>query len=541
MPKHQAPTRRHPLRLLAVTLVLVVAASTLFVLWRSQGLPFLGDGSAGATGAAPADPTASDGEPAASEEPCPPGEAVRIAAASGVADVVTAAAEAACLELDLQVDDTAAPAEALGAGDIDVWVPDSRMRALPLIAQGIGAPSVAMSPVVMAADEETVGHIAPEGQSSWSVLLSDELGGVQMSEAAESSASVAVAGVLSGLAQQLTGDRYLGIGATAAVLASATHDIDGEIPAGMVRVVEQRLLDGVPGATVLNTAEGVPHLDYPFLVSQPSEATDALLAALRGSEGSAALEEAGLLPPGSTAVTSAEGERITVLPVASPEDVPLMLALESTGGVVNRMISAIDVSGSMGLSDTPGGPSRIETAVGALGTAMAGLAVNNEIELWEFAYELDSEQDWRRLIPMTPVVDATEQVNGLLQTLDPDEILAADRGTSLYQTVLDGFTVLSEDYVDGANNIMAVFTDGRDEDAPGRIGLEELTAELSSMYDPGRPVQLLLIGFGDADIDALTEIAGAVDGQVVQIDRSEQILGALLVALAGTIAEAAGS
>lgn len=537
MSRHRAPARRRR-TLLAVTLILAVAATTVVALWRTQGSLF---GLGGLADAATTEPSTPDGEPSATEEPCPTGEPVRVVAASGIEDVVTAAAAAACLELDLQVDDSAAPAAALSAGDIDVWVPDSRVRALPLIAQGVAAPSVAVSPIVMAADEETAASIAPEGRTSWGLLLSDDLEGVQMPAAAESSTSVVVAGPLSGLAQQVTGDRYLGIGATASVLATATHEVDGEIPAGTVRVAEQRLLTDVPGATVLEVAEGVPHLDYPFLVAETSEATDALLAALGTSAATAALTDSGLLPPGATALTSAAGDPVAVLPVASPQDVPLMLALESTGGVVNRMISAIDVSGSMGLADTPGGPSRIETAVGAMATAMAGLAVDNQIELWEFAYELDGEQDWRRLISMAPVVDAQGQVNELLQSLDPDEILAADRGTSLYQTVLDGFTVMSDDYVDGANNIMAVFTDGRDEDAPGRLGLEELITQLEDAYDPDRPVQLLLIGFGDADIDALTQIADAVDGQVVQIDRAEQILGAMLVALAGTIAESASA
>ena len=59
---------------------------------------------------------------------------------------------------------------------------------------------------------------------------------------------------------------------------------------------------------------------------------------------------------------------------------------------------------------------------------------------------------------------------------------------------------------DYANSLL-VFTDGKDEDDPGGISLATLQTELKAAADPAKPIQVIMLGYGEADIPAMTAIA----------------------------------
>jgi hypothetical protein len=82
---------------------------------------------------------------------CP---ALRVVAAAGIAAVVREVASHTCVDAAVTAnDDSAAAAALLKQGNADVWIPDSRVRAI-LVGTSLtaSAPSVGTSPIVIAAN-----------------------------------------------------------------------------------------------------------------------------------------------------------------------------------------------------------------------------------------------------------------------------------------------------------------------------------------------------------------------------------------------------
>jgi Ca-activated chloride channel family protein len=86
-----------------------------------------------------------------------------------------------------------------------------------------------------------------------------------------------------------------------------------------------------------------------------------------------------------------------------------------------------------------------------------------------------------------------------------------------------------KDYDSGANNLIALFTDGVNDDPAGGLDLPELRQRLAAAGSPEKPVTVLLVGMGGVDAEALAPIAAAIPtaggggGAVFTIERPEDI------------------
>ena len=67
-----------------------------------------------------------------------------------------------------------------------------------------------------------------------------------------------------------------------------------------------------------------------------------------------------------------------------------------------------------------------------------------------------------------------------------------------------------DDYDDQAVDIVALFTDGVNDDPAGGLSLDRLRSRLERAADPDRPVTVLLIGMGGVDAASLRPVAQAV-------------------------------
>ena len=67
-----------------------------------------------------------------------------------------------------------------------------------------------------------------------------------------------------------------------------------------------------------------------------------------------------------------------------------------------------------------------------------------------------------------------------------------------------------KDYDPKANNLIALFTDGVNDDPGGGLDLAGLKRRLADLGSPDRPVTVLLVGMGGVDEKALRPIAKAV-------------------------------
>lgn len=521
VPKHAAPTS-HRLRWIAIAAAALLAAGG--VTWKIIDSTTKGSSRAAATTSA--------GSETACSKPTP----LVVVAADGIAPVVQAAAPDACVELTLTTDSTAAAGAAVLDGTADVWIPDSRVRLLPFGLDSTNlAPSVAVSPVVLRAPDAVAAQLTANGPASWSVLLAqDSPIPVQIQDPLTSSTSLLLADALSGLATQATGDEYVGLAATAGALTGVPV-ADPAAPGDAIQVGEARLFTAADGMSVLPMAEGLPQLDYPMVnapqIAGTTEelAAARLLAVLTGAEMDEERQAAGLLPAASAEFDVGD-KGVELLAVPYGNDLPVLYALADAGANRGNTLAVLDVSGSMADPASPGGPIPMDVVKSSASLALQFLADDTSLGLWEFGYRLAGSSDHTELAPIAPLGSNRVALQAAIASAAPKQT-----GTSLYQTVLDSYLAVQQAWLPDHANQVVLFTDGRNEDAPGTIDLATLTTQLQAAMDPARPITMIFFGYGAADIPAMQAIAEITGGAVYQISAAEQMIGAFIDAIADSV------
>ena len=490
--------------------------------------------------------TSANGQSAACARTLNSASPVRIAAASGIAPVITRVARAACVPItEHTTDSDTVGAGLLEAGSVDVWVPDSRFSAAGAgLSVAARLPSIARSPVVLLAAPAVAKALTAQGPFNIGALLKPgDLPNLKVAvqDPHASSALFAIAGPLSQAAIGALQDRYLGLGATAMTLRKVTaldaSALNQAVPPTQIRIVEQRFSrDASSGAglgAVLGTTTPIPALDYPWIQGPSPRAPQALatlLAALRGSLGEQARTAAGLLDP-TAATTSVSIGTDTVKDALSPApslaEISTDLLLGNVIPFSGRALAVVDVSGSMGISVS--GPTPIDVVKQSVPYVLNSVKPNTTLEIWRFGFHLDGLRDYQVLAPMTSLSTHRPELNHIIASLH-----AQATGTGLYNTTLAAYQEAQNNYDPAGGNIVTIFTDGRNQDASG-LDLSQLIAKLRQISDPKRPVTLLMFGYGAADIPAMTQIVGAVNGSVVPIHQPQQMVGALIDAVANAV------
>jgi von Willebrand factor type A domain len=151
------------------------------------------------------------------------------------------------------------------------------------------------------------------------------------------------------------------------------------------------------------------------------------------------------------------------------------------------------------------------------------LADDSELGVWLFSTELEGERDWREVVPVGPLGQRVGSVTRRQLILSELGRIQPERngGTGLYDSVLAAFRWMKDGYKPEMINTVLVFTDGRDRDANGPT-LEEAVAALREEYDPERPVQIIVLGYGaDVSVAELRRLTEVTNG-LVQIARAPE-------------------
>jgi hypothetical protein len=151
--------------------------------------------------------------------------------------------------------------------------------------------------------------------------------------------------------------------------------------------------------------------------------------------------------------------------------------------------------------------------------AQGGLSLlpdDTELGLWTFSTELVGPQDWREDVTLGPlgqrIGSATRRqlVLAALAGLRPKPT----GNTGLYDSILAAFRRMKNSYKPEMINSLLLLTDGKNDDPHG-ISLQQLLTTLNKEFDPNRPVQVIMIGFGQGvDRSELDQIARATRGSV---------------------------
>ena len=303
--------------------------------------------------------------------------------------------------------------------------------------------------------------------------------------------------------------------------------------------------DRTPSAdpvVALHPHEGTIDLDYPYVVTSadPARARGSRLFAdwLRGPGVRDEVRHAGFrtadgrLPPYDVGPD---------IPVERPSPRPSITsavideALDAWSRLAppaNIMVLA-DVSRHMEEPIKGESGTRQDVALKAAGLGLRLFPNDTHMGLWSFADGI-GDGDHRALVGLGPLTEPDpgerfvrrSTLEGYIRTLR-----AEDRDSSLYGTLLAGFRELSAHYDPAMNNILLAITAGQD-DGDGLSG-QDLVAKLRTEWNPDRPVQIIVVAFGDGyNRTTLVQAANVTNGSFYAADQPGQIIDVFLSALA---------
>lgn len=474
-----------------------------------------------------------------------------------------------------------------GVSPADAWIPDSSLwvdaaGTFPLGAQRIQTTgiTVARSPLMIVMPPTAAAQIPAFNNSvGWNFLLPPNAGGptssqqvrVELPDPTQSAA---------GLATLIEMSRLLGSGAAArtslttfvrSAQSSAQFDdatslatfvtlADPPLDAHPVTVAsEQAVLSydaahpGHPlaarypvGATA---ALGAPELDYPYVVTstEPAEVT-------------AAREFGKLLQQGYTAALvrhygfrSADGTTGALPAAYGLPQQTLQLATQATAGeaetalqvwsrlqIPSRDLALVDVSSAMG---TPSGLPGVTLEQELTQTASLGLGLfpdSTQMGLWEFADHLNGSLPYRQLVPVGPLpgalglISRRQQIEQIATSAKP----LASTPAALDQTILAAYQQMVATYQPSYTNAVIVLTAGVD-NAPGDVAPATLASKLHALYNPNRPVELIIVVVGSkGDLAAMQQIAAAGGGAAYPVTDPTQIGKIFFAAVSRRICQA---
>jgi hypothetical protein len=251
-------------------------------------------------------------------------------------------------------------------------------------------------------------------------------------------------------------------------------------------------------------------LDFPFIVlpgAGPAQETAAhtFFQTLRGSASLGRLGQAGFRgPDGRSPVTlNAPGGAPASVTAPAPgkqstDATAINRALAGWSGVVApaRMLAVVDASKSMGTAG------RMAATLQAARGGLSLFSDDWQVGIWEF----DGDTH-RQLVPIGPLIDNRAAVTGALTGISAHGV---DSG--LYGTILDAYKTVQNGWQAGRVNSVLLMTDGVTGPASGDLSLTTLLAKLRAAKDPGRPVQVVIVGVGGsvnrAPLDQITDTVG---------------------------------
>jgi len=287
-------------------------------------------------------------------------------------------------------------------------------------------------------------------------------------------------------------------------------------------------------------------LDYPFALTTDSgakvRAAGLLEAAMSTAKARDAVHALGFrTPDGRPGVGFGTAGGLSpriprALPSPSPSDVTDAMQAWTKLSLRTRMLTLLDVSGSMG-QDVGGGVTRMQATAQIAQGGLALLPDNTDLGLWTFSTNLEGTRDYHTEVPIGPL--STRLGSGTRR----QAILAAlgrvrpkpSGNTGLYDSVLAAFRSTQNSYKAGYYNTVLVLTDGKNDDANG-VSLGNLLQTLKKENDPARPVMVVFIGFGpDVDMASMQKIAGETNGAAYHANKPQEVRRILLDTIARRI------
>lgn len=509
-------------------------------------------------------------------------EPIRVAAAPEIAPTVARVLEAAedeCVSFEVTERGPASTAEAIGLGDApDVWIPTSSTW-LDAVEQPqsqdpstdgssdegssedssatddgteewTAGPSIAKSPVVLAAGSTMADR--PNAVSSWADYVDGDRPLRMANPESDTASRLAFHGSRvaskADMGLQL-GGRLIFMSRFAAPSMNQLLDdyradpVDSQpFPASEQQVFAFNTEHPAePELDALMPRDGTLVFDYPW-ITRPDLDRAQFAAAERGrvlfgqAETRATLSEAGFRTADGQGGPELNGKRPATLTELTPLDRDERLEAVARWEILRtdmRMLALVDVSGSVLWPSPTPGLSRFDVITGALAQGVRILPAGSQVGGWIFSTDQDGEIPYRELAPVRRL-DAAEgsgthrdELADLIE--QASTFIAGD--TALNDSVWAAYQHMQEEYDPDYVNSVVLFTDGVNDNPRGGLSLEELLEKIEAAKDPERPVVVVTVGSGEADADALRQIAEATDGTSYIAETPDDITRVFIEAL----------
>ncbi len=301
-------------------------------------------------------------------------------------------------------------------------------------------------------------------------------------------------------------------------------------------------------AVAVYPSEGTVFLDHPLTVLSDDPAKVSA-GRLLGRELTSATtrEDVGRLgfrtPDGGAPGTFSQQNGLAArapkaLPPAPAEQVTRIMQQWAQLSLSIRMLSIIDISGSMDRKIAPGA-SRLQSTIRTAQNGLSLLPDDSELGQWVFSTELEGGKDWRELVSVGPLNERLGSATRrqLVLSAFAQTRVKPNGGTGLYETTIAAFDHMKRTYKPEYVNSILLWTDGKNEDKDGP-SLEETLDHIRRAYDPERPVLINMFGLGKGvDVGALRQIARLTNGDAYVAETPGQVQELFLKALSQRVCE----
>lgn len=450
------------------------------------------------------------------------------------------------------VDIGAKPAPTPSEADLPaVWIPDSsawvgRVRAVDRNAFTTDLASVAISPIVVAMPEAAARQLGGATLNAQAVggMLAQGKVKMGMTDPRRDSAGLIGAMLLKDVVVTADSDLPKLVGAYRLRVNTDrgyadTKDLFAGFAKGLgaAPVSEQSVISynaSNPPVRVAAVPLAVePTLDFPYAVlsakaPEVKEAAAKFRAALAGEDYADVLARHGLRTPsgvagpGFTVGHGVTAEKAHVQPVTDMASVRTTLGIWVAARTPSRIIALADVTSSMNTPVDATGKTRLQLLKESTTHGLGLFTSDSELALWGYA-----GPGAQPLVPMGELTAA--QRNKLDQTMQQSHTAATDE-CPLFEALLQAYKEMKNSYDPERSNTIVVFTDGRS-NRVGGLTLDKVKLELESLADVARPIRVVLIGLGPADIGQLSEIAKITGGGAFPLTDPKQLDAIFLKAL----------
>jgi Ca-activated chloride channel homolog len=292
-----------------------------------------------------------------------------------------------------------------------------------------------------------------------------------------------------------------------------------------------------------SAALGAPELDYPYVLTSTNPAEQAAAREfgklLQQSYTAQLVRYYGFRSANGVTGTLPASDGLSQQPMrlataAAPSEAQTALAAWRRLQVGSRDLAVMDVSSA---TAAPSGLGNLSLGQILQQTAELGLELfpdSAQMGLWEYADKLNGSLPYKQLVSVGPLPGELGLISRREQILQIDASLHTVKTApaALNQTILAAYKEMNATYQANYTNAVIMLTSGVD-NAPGDIPVATLVRKLHAMFNPNKPVEMIILMLGTkGNFPALEQIAAAGGGAAYQVTNPTQVGKVFFEALA---------